>query len=87
MEYSTYRREIYKFDIDPERPSIPPKTFGSKVIRTVSITEKGWYTAAVLARLLNTSKSNVIELCLRYFESDKEELIHYKDNYIKAMMK
>jgi len=87
MEYTSYKQQIHKYEIDPTRPSIPPKTFEAKTIRTISVSDHAWLTAAVLAKILNTSKSNVLEFCLRYFENDKEELVYFKDKYIKNMLK
>ena len=87
MEYTTYKASHHKYEIDPTRPSMPKSIFGEKHITSTSLSEDGWDIAGRLAKVLNTSKSNVIELCLRYFENDKEELVYYKENYIKAHKK
>ncbi len=87
MEFTTYKSEIHKYELDHTRPLLPPRMFESKMIRAVSLSDSGWLTAAVLAKVLNTSKSNVLEFCLRYFADDREELVYFKDNYIKGMSK
>lgn len=90
MEFKGYRKAVIKtqphnkYGIDPTRPTIPKNLFKDKQIRTSSITDEGWDIAGKLAKELNTSKSGVLELCLRYFERDQEEIIYFKDNYIKA---
>jgi len=87
MKYKNYKALHNKYEIDPTRPSIPKHIFGDKNIRTSSLSEDGWDIAGRLAKVLNTSKSNVIELCLRYFENDKQELVYFKDNFITANKK
>jgi len=87
MKYENYKALHHKYEIDPTRPSIPKHIFGDKNIRTSSLSEDGWDIAGRLAKVLNTSKSNVIELCLRYFENDKQELVYFKDNFITANKK
>ena len=87
MKYKNYKALHNKYEIDPTRPSIPKHIFGDKNIRTSSLSEDGWDIAGRLAKVLNTSKGNVIELCLRYFENDKQELVYFKDNFITANKK
>lgn len=87
MEYTSYKASHHKYELDPARPSTPKHLFGNKYITSTSLSTDGWDIAGRLAKLLNTSKSNVIELCLRYFENDKQELLHYKESYIKAYKK
>tara|TARA_R100001082_G_scaffold94712_1_gene61701 strand:- start:5103 stop:5372 length:270 start_codon:yes stop_codon:yes gene_type:complete len=87
MKYTSYKPAHNKYEIDPARPTMPKTIFGEKHITSTSLSEDGWDIAGRLAKLLNTSKSNVIELCLRYFENDKEELIYYKNRYLKIHQK